>query len=267
MGKLETCLEKILKELSGEVGEDVVQKNVENILKSKEMKALLKIPEVCSEEFVLRKLKVYRELVKKLKKIRYYERRKFRSLEGKEISIDERGEKVFEVVDKVAEIFKTIGGVTLLDIGCGEFPLFLGNKLPSGTIYIAIDSRKEIIESLKAFKSNGLKLIPVLSDATEIDFRELLRKHGITRVDLTLLLRTLRVLQRTRRIDPVEFIESIPTRALLISEPLKSLVKEESIERRERKYLISIARKLEERGIFAYYEIWSSGSEIFVLLK
>lgn len=260
-------MEKILKKLAEEVGEDVVNKKVEKVMKSKEMQKLLKNIDICNEAFDFKKLREYRELVKKLKKVRYYEMRKFRTPRGEEVSIEERGENIFMITDKIAEIFKKIGGITLLDIGCGEFPSFIIEKLPSNTIYIAIDNRKEVIEALKSIKTGNVKLILVQSDASKINFKNLLNEYGIARADLTLLLRTLRVLQRTSGIDPIEFIESIPTRAILISEPLKSLVRGDSIDKKEKKFILSIARRLEERGIFAYSEIWTIGDEIFLLLK
>jgi len=47
---------------------------------------------------------------------------------------------------------------------------------------------------------------------------------------------------------------------------LRSLVRKKSVITRETKFLNSLARKLENRGIFAYHEIWTIGEEIFLFL-
>ncbi|MEM3379472.1 MAG: hypothetical protein QW397_01660, partial [Fervidicoccaceae archaeon] len=122
-------------------------------------------------------------------------------------------------------------------------------------------------DDLRRFTYQGINLIPVLCDASKADFRSILKDNGFLRADLALLLRVLRVLMRTRKIDPLEFIESIPASSILISEPTISLVKKREIRRRERNFLLTLARKIEERGIYANYEIWSFGNEIFLFLK
>jgi len=265
--KMEERLRAIMKKLSEDLGEDFVERHKEEIAESRELAELLRRCSSCQDPSELTRFREYRDLLKRLKRVMYYERRRFSGESGGEVSTEERGERIGEVVAFILKLLEQLGGRSVLDIGCGEFPKFLLPKLPKGTLYIAVDSRKKIVEELSSLRAEGVNFLPVLADAAETDFEALLKSFGISEVDLTLLLRTLRVLQRTRRVNTVDFIESVPSRAFLISEPLKSLVKGGSIERREKRFLSSLARELEERGVFAYHELFQIGDELFLLLK
>ncbi|MEM0291872.1 MAG: class I SAM-dependent methyltransferase [Fervidicoccaceae archaeon] len=260
-------VEKVMRELKKEIGEEFLNKHLDIVLKSREMKILLETLSRGKSSEDLRRLKEFKALVKKCRMIGYYEERRFRGSKGEEISIEERGSDLEKITDRIASIFTHINGRTILDIGSGTFPIYLAKKLPAGTVYIAIDSRREVIDDLRRFTYQGINLIPVLCDASKADFRSILKDNGFLRADLALLLRVLRVLMRTRKIDPLEFIESIPASSILISEPTISLVKKREIRRRERNFLLTLARKIEERGIYANYELWSFGNEIFLFLK
>jgi len=264
--KMEERLRAIMKKLSEDLGEDFVERHREEIDESRELAELLRRCSSCQDPSELTRLREYRDLLKRLKRIMYYERRRFSGERG-EVSTEERGERIGEIAVFIMKLLEQMGGRSVLDIGCGEFPKFLLPKLPKGTLYIAVDSRKKIVEELSSLRAEGVNFFPVLADAAEADFEALLKSFGVSEVDLALLLRTLRVLQRTRRVSPVDFIESIPSRAFLISEPLKSLVKGGSTERREKRFLSSLARELEERGVFAYHELFQIGDELFLLLK
>jgi hypothetical protein len=264
--KMNDYRELILSELANEIGAEFVTKKRDEILNTPEMKKLLEEIEERGSSYNYKRLKEFKMLLKKVKMMKYYETRKFRTDGGLEVSILERGQYLEQLIERLTDTFKMIGGKVVLDIGSGTFPLYFSKELPAGTVYIAIDSRKEVIEELNKASTSHLKLIVIHSDACEIDYKSLLSQFDIKRADITLMLRVLSVIARTKKIDPVEFIESIPTRTLVVSEPLRSLVRKESVITRETKFLNSLARKLENRGIFAYHEIWTIGEEIFLFL-
>lgn len=209
-----------------------------------------------------------REKVKKLRKVAYHYSRRFR-FDDIDVSLIERGDKgLSELVQYFQELMKLTDCSSILDVGCGSFPLTLVSWNYKPQVYYAIDKDEKIINRLIEFSKNLKEVIlyPVIVDVSNIDVYKKFISNLEIRPCITIYSRILHVLFRLHKIEPMDIISITPSRVHVILEPKFSLVKGTEILNRERNFLKKIANKCLESGICYKFEAKDFYNDIGIVL-
>ncbi|MGB9831821.1 MAG: hypothetical protein ACPLSP_07105 [Fervidicoccus fontis] len=262
--KLAELVKKKIGQNSYERFSDIISEEINKALLNK------KIAESLERKGKLDDASEVKKLIKKIKKRIYYSSRVFYSAEGEHVSILERGKNLTAILEFLKKLMIEKNINTIVDIGSGTFPIyfdaFLGEASPK-LRYYAIEKNKKIYESLLIYsKKSKMLLTPILADADTDSLEEIYKNINNYDKSLTLLLRILHTLYRTKRLNLVEFIEKIGSKYLLISEPKFSLVKKNDISKKEKAFLLRLSNKLKANGTISDFEILDTEEEIFVLM-
>jgi len=234
---------------------------IDYLLKDKDF--LYKLESISSRKDLSEK-----EKIKEIRRLAYYYLRRFR-FEEKEVSFLERGDiGSSAIIRYLEELMEKNNCFYILDVGSGLFPLTLDSWRVKPRIYIAIDKDREVIRKLEEFsgKLSQTNLIVARVDVARInDFR-----NFISSIDekpcLTIYSRILHVLNRVHRINPIEIVNSSPSKIQVVLEPKTGLVKDTIIVAREKKFLLTIARKCVDLGLCYKYDFLDFPQDLGVTL-
>ncbi len=216
-----------------------------------------------------RRTRAWREAVKEVRKRAYYTLRRFRPA-GVEVPLQERSrEDLEELARIICGQMEVLGTETVIDLGSGLFPLTLPLWPCRPRYYIAVERDTLAVEKLWEF-SRGLpdvELVILREDLASPGLAELIGSQGAPLPGLGLVLRVLRVLVRTRGIDPVDWLSRLPVRGVVVSEPCRSLVGGDDITRREARFLRALGRRLVEEGFASQWHVEFLGSDVVLVAR
>ncbi len=222
------------------------------------------------KENEIKRTRVYKELLKKLRKQLYYHKRTFYPEEHTHVSLEERGEAIYQLIKEISDVMNKYKAYTIADYGCGLFPLTIPEWSVKPEVYYAIDNNKKIIEKLlkeQAWLSSYTKLYIIKGDLRYESPNKILMKTNTKRTDLSLYNRVLHTLYRHTRKNLVELLEDTPSDLIIITEPRTSLIKKYDITKREARFIEQVIKKALELGVIARYEIKILQQDILALLN
>lgn len=209
-----------------------------------------------------------KEKAKRIRKLAYYYLRRFR-FEDVEISfIERREEGIFAIISYIEELMIRYNCFCVFDVGSGLFPTTLALWKIKPHTYIAIDKDEGVVKKLEAFARslNNVNLIVARIDVARIeDFRKFISSLS-HKPCITIYSRILHVLVRTQKVDPLEIIYSSPSIIQVVLEPKTSLVKEEDIVDKEKKFLLRLAHRCLNSGLCYKYDFLDFPDDVGVTL-
>ncbi len=217
-----------------------------------------------------RRYSCYWREVKRLRKIAYYELRRFKVEGDTHLSLKERGENVKELISFISSVLAEERVEVMAEYGCGLFPLTLPMWGYKPRVYIAVDKSQEVIKRLEKAVDNltpGVKLIPVRCDIAREGVRTPLVKAGFTMCDLAFFNRIIHVLERTSSTRATMLVDEVPAKIVVVSEPRVSLVKKNDITAREKRFLLRLASKLSNQGVISEYKLALTSTDVVLLMK
>jgi hypothetical protein len=259
----EDKLEKVKKLILQDIGK-LHADNVEEIVSDMISRNARKIIGLGGD---IRRTRIYREILKEVKKRIYYTQRVFIK-NGEQVTLKDRGEHVTELIRLIENIIREYDVKILSDIGCGYFPLTLPMWKIKPEIYYAIDNKEEVLQVLrqKIDQTIETKVYVLNLDITKTPLANVYREKGLEKPQLSLYNSILHTLTRTRKTKLPWIIENDPSKLLFVSEPRISLVKKEDITLREKRFLERLARILLNQGIIASYKMMQTKTDIIALL-
>lgn len=211
----------------------------------------------------------WRHAVKTVRKEAYYRLRRFRA-PGLEVPLEERGKRgLEELLRVICGELESRGLGTVVDLGAGVFPRTLPQWPCRPEHYIAVEKSPSALRELEFLggKVGDTVLYVINSDLGNPRLPEMIRSTGAPLPGLGLALRVFHVLVRTRRLDPVELVASLPLRGLVASEPTRSLVGGKDVGRREEAFLRRLGRRLVEAGVAASWFLVRMEGELVLVAR
>ncbi len=216
-----------------------------------------------------RRTRAWKEAVKEVRKQAYYALRRFRPA-GVEVPLHERSRADLEGLARIiCSQLDAIRTDTVIDLGSGLFPLTLPLWPCHPRYYIAVERDTLAVEKLRRFSAglSGVELVILREDLTSPSLAERIGGLGAPLPGLGLVLRVLRVLVRTRGVDPIDWLSKLPVRGVVVSEPRRSLVGGDDITRREARFLRTLGKRLVEAGFASHWHVEILGSDVVLVAR
>lgn len=159
------------------------------------------------------------------------------------------------------ELFARIGSPrTILDAGCGVYPLLFPWEGSSAKLYLAIDKDRSVIRAVNAFAARCApgRLLGYCRDIG--DWLPILSAHR--RFDLCFMFQLVPVVERQDK-NLLANLARVPADRLVVTGSKMALAKKRTIEKRERASLLRFA----EQARRSVSSEWLAGEEICLLLE